>query len=223
MGTLTYTIGEDAQREVPVGESDSITIGRRESCDIVLEDLVVSGTHAKIEALERGFLLTDLKSKNGTFVNGQMVASQWLRNGDAIRIGGVTMTFSVDDEDMLFLGEDDDMDQTMVMDTNEQRNLVAQSAPAVLSFLKGGQGEYPLNQKLTKIGKDVSNDIVVTGFWVGATAATISKRPDGYYLSYVGGGSKPKVNGKAVSMSEKLDEFDTIEVGSAKMQFVVKS
>ena len=53
----------------------NITIGRREGNDIVIENLAVSGMHAKIDAIDKGYLLTDLKSKNGTFVNGQLIAT----------------------------------------------------------------------------------------------------------------------------------------------------
>jgi hypothetical protein len=79
-----------------------------------------------------------------------------------------------------------------------------------------------LTKKLTKIGKNASSDIVVSGLTVGQTAATISKRPDGYYLSYVGGMSKPKVNGETVRESAPLKQFDVIEIGSAKMQLINK-
>ena len=54
---------------------------------------------------------------------------------------------------------------------------------------------------------------------MGATAATISKRPQGYSLSYVGGMTKPKVNGETVKASVALEDFDEIEVGSVKLQF----
>ena len=63
----------------------------------------------------------------------------------------------------------------------------------------------------------------VSGLMVGGTAATISKRPNGYSLSYVEGMAKPKVNGKAVKESVMLKEFDEIEIGSVKLQFFVKS
>jgi len=133
------------------------------------------------------------------------------------------------------------MDQTMVMDTDKYREMLAKAkgkaveetqvmkggpaAPTigVLSFLAGGEGEVVLAKKLIKIGKDSSSDIVVGGLTVAKTAATISRRPKGYYLSYVGGMAKPKVNGEVVKESVLLNEFDTIEIGSAKMQLVNKA
>jgi len=59
--------------------------------------------------------------------------------------------------------------------------------------------------------------------FVGKVCASISQRPTGYYLSYLSGWSKPKVNGKAVTQSAKLEDFDIIQIGSAKMQFTQKT
>ena len=118
------------------------------------------------------------------------------------------------------------------MDTKQQREMLEKSSAAapggakqkksvaVLSFLAGNKGEVVLSKKLTKIGKASDSDIVVRGFTVGKIAATISKRPNGYYLSYVEGMSKPKVNRTAVKESVKLNEFDVIEIGSIKVEFI---
>jgi len=211
------------QGEYQIEPGATLTIGRRDSNDVIIENLVVSGSHAKLDALEEGFLLTDLRSKNGTFVNEAPINSHWLQDGDVVRIGKHTLQLVVDEEEAFALDVDDDMDQTMVFGTGEFKPPAPQQqAPAMLTFLKGGQGDHFLTKKLTKIGKDYSNDIVISGFTVGQTAATVSKLPEGYFISYVSGMSKPKVNGKAVTDSRKLEEFDEIEIGSAKLQFILK-
>ena len=92
-----------------------------------------------------------------------------------------------------------------------------------LSFLEGGKGEITLSKKFIKIGKNASSDILARGFLVRQTAATISKRGNGYYLSNAGGIIKPKVNGKKVVDSILLNELDIIKIGSARMQFNLKS
>ena len=91
-----------------------------------------------------------------------------------------------------------------------------------MSYLSGDEGDIKLTKKLTKIGKSSASDIVVRGFMMGKTAATISKKPQGYSLSYVEGITKPKVNGAVVKESVNLKEFDIIEIGSVKMQFVME-
>lgn len=65
-----------------------MTIGRSVDCDIVLPKRQVSRYHARIERDDSGYLLRDLGSKNGTYVNGQEVRSEpyRLRDGDEIQI-----------------------------------------------------------------------------------------------------------------------------------------
>src|SRR5579859_5022596 len=52
-------------------QSELLVIGRGTECDIVLPERQVSRQHIKIKALDSGFAIEDLDSKNGTWVNGQ--------------------------------------------------------------------------------------------------------------------------------------------------------
>jgi pSer/pThr/pTyr-binding forkhead associated (FHA) protein len=237
MPTLTLKFKKDSSKlnEYQIQKGQSITIGRLDDNDIVIENLAVSGHHAKIDTVGNDFLVTDLQSKNGTFVNEALVHSHKLRHGDIITIGKHMLVFTYAQGEELPEDAAASMNETMVMDTGKYRAMLAKNAstasaqPAeteqmgILSFLTGGEGEIELAKKLTKIGKNSSSDIVISGLTVGQTAATISKRPDGYYLSYVSGMAKPKVNGKAVKESVNLKQFDTIEIGSIKMEFLFKS
>lgn len=233
MPTLTLKFKENTIAEHPVKKGQSLTIGRLNDNQIVVENLAVSGHHAKVDSVGDGYLLTDLQSKNHTFVNQQMITSHWLKHGDVITVGKHILLFT-DEEGAAKAAEAGagDMDKTMVMDTSDHRAMLAKSTTedgakksaassvAALSYLAGGEGEVVLKKKLFKIGKAPANDIVVGGFLMGQTAATISVRPNGYYLAYVGGRTKPKVNGEAVKETVKLKDFDTIEVGSVKVQFL---
>jgi len=234
MPLLTLKFKDTKINEYRMQEGGNLTIGRRDANNIVIENLAVSGFHAKVDSIDKGFLLTDLKSKNGTFVNGQLVASHWLGHGDTINIGKHTLVFTYEEgEERSTTGGS--MDKTMMMDTDKYRDMLSKSSTNVagkmregqsvgmLSFLAGDQKEYEIRKKLVKIGKDSSSDIVIGGLMTGKTAATISKRPKGYYLSYVGGFTKPKVNSAVVKESVLLKEFDTIEIGPLKAQFVYKS
>ena len=68
-------------------ESD-LTIGRGSDCDIVIDDRQVSRYHAKLFFQEQGEMhITDLNSKNGTYVNSELISSAKLLNdGDVIKI-----------------------------------------------------------------------------------------------------------------------------------------
>ena len=237
MPTLTLKFKKDSTtiRAYQLERGQSVSIGRLDSNDIVIENLAVSGHHAKIDWAGNGFLLTDLKSKNGTFVNDQLAISHWLKDGDAITIGKHILIFAYAPNEARPEKGGEAMSETMVMDTGKYRSMLAKNVSSmvsqsnetekvgILSFLSGGDGEVELTKKLTKLGKNISSDVVVKGWFVGQTSATISKRPDGYFLSYVGGFSKPKVNGRAVKESVGLKQFDVIEIGSAKMQFIHKA
>ena len=83
-------------------------------------------------------------------------------------------------------------------------------------------GEIELSKKLTKIGKADTSEIRLSGLLMGATAATISRRPSGYAISFAGGMTKLRVNGAVVKDSVVLNDFDTIELGSFKFQFYQK-
>ncbi len=235
MPTLTLKFKDNVIKDYQLEKGRSITIGRRSDNDVVVENLAVSGHHAKIDSVGDGFVLTDLQSKNGCFVNERIVTSHWLTHGDLVNIGKHTLAFEYKPGETQPKGPSGEMDQTMVMDTSKYRDMMSKSDSKMLSprmqkdqpngfltYLSGGDGEVELSKKLTKIGKDSSCDIVVGGLAMGHTAATISKRPKGYYISFVGGMSKLRVNGKVEKESAPLNEFDVIELGSIKMQFFMK-
>ena len=75
---------------------------------------------------------------------------------------------------------------------------------------------------LIKIGKDPKSDVLVNGFGIGKTAVVINKMTSGWYISYVGGFSKPRVNNKIFKKSLKLKNFDIITIGSTKLQFLLR-
>ncbi len=69
------------------------TIGRSPLCHLVVRHALVSRHHAKIERFGDVYILTDIGSANGTFVNGkQLLRPQRLRNGDMIGLGGKMAT-----------------------------------------------------------------------------------------------------------------------------------
>ncbi len=72
------------------------TIGRESRNDITVADINASRTHAEVTLNGQGmWVVTDLGSTNGTFVNGRAVASQPLNNGDHISIGTTDLVFAL--------------------------------------------------------------------------------------------------------------------------------
>ncbi|HPB29862.1 MAG TPA: sigma 54-interacting transcriptional regulator [Candidatus Sumerlaeota bacterium] len=72
------------------------TLGRAPSCDVELPDSEASRVHAEIAAHRKGFIIRDLDSKNGIYVNGRKVASHALLRNDEVTIGSTVFIFDPD-------------------------------------------------------------------------------------------------------------------------------
>ncbi len=92
---LRYMKQDGTQMEFELGERP-ITLGRSSDADIVVLDEKASRLHCGIRLWDGDFYIKDLKSKNGTFVNGARIEMAKLKPGDQIRIGSFTMTFDSD-------------------------------------------------------------------------------------------------------------------------------
>ncbi|HXK70609.1 MAG TPA: VWA domain-containing protein [Caldisericia bacterium] len=71
------------------------TIGRMPDCNIKLDNLEVSRMHAEIINKGNQFVINDLNSRNGVFVNGKKVKSKLLQDNDQIKIGKNVFTFKL--------------------------------------------------------------------------------------------------------------------------------
>lgn len=235
MARLILMFNKQVIKEYPFLK-DSITIGRADDNTIVIDNLAVSSYHARIDRAGTDFLLTDLQSTNGTFVNENKVVSHKLVHGDNVVIGKHVLLFVAADKGKVEEEEKDkkmSLNKTMMLDTAKQRELLSKqkAAPAakppekigMINFIdSSGLGEIELSKKLTKIGKADTSEVRLSGLLMGATAATISRRPSGYTIGFTGGMTKLKVNGVVVKESLELKEFDTVEIGSYKFQFYWK-
>lgn len=81
--------------EFPLGPKT--TLGRHPANSLRLVDREVSKEHAVIEQNGRDYILRDLNSSNGTFVNGRRVKEMRLKDGDEITLGGSKFTFHAGD------------------------------------------------------------------------------------------------------------------------------
>jgi len=75
-----------------------VFIGRESSCDVRLDDLTVSGRHARLVYQKGHWFVEDLQSRNGTFLNREPVLSQVvLADGDELRVGQVIIQIAIGD------------------------------------------------------------------------------------------------------------------------------
>lgn len=91
---LTTQNGDHAGLVFPLVESEYL-VGRHRDNGIQLSDLGVSGFHARIYRGPDGYTIEDLKSRNGTFVNGARVFHAALQHGDRVHIGATDLLFEI--------------------------------------------------------------------------------------------------------------------------------
>src|SRR5688572_32867888 len=92
MSKLILSLDGSVIREVPL-DKERVTIGRKPQNDIQIENLAVSGEHARVVTILKDSFLEDLGSTNGTLVNGNPVKKHILQNNDIIEIGRYRLKF----------------------------------------------------------------------------------------------------------------------------------
>ena len=136
MKTSWYLVASSGPSSIPAFQlvGPSITIGRTSDNDIVLDDNMVSRHHARLELQANTYVLTDLGSANGTWVNGRRISAPVsLQANDSIRFGKVSVfVFSAQP----FLGGDETF---MAQDIISERPPTPAAAPVrPRSAAKGG-------------------------------------------------------------------------------------
>jgi hypothetical protein len=83
--------GREGER-IPL-DADLLTVGRNPASHLFLDDVTVSRHHARVIRDAAGFLIEDLNSLNGTYVNRRRVERQHLSDGDEVQIGKFKLSF----------------------------------------------------------------------------------------------------------------------------------
>jgi adenylate cyclase len=83
---------DGTERVYPVGTGE-VVLGRSPDCDVVLKDFGISRHHARLLVDGERCRLVDLKSKNGTHVNGVPILEAILKDGDQLSLGKFCLTF----------------------------------------------------------------------------------------------------------------------------------
>ncbi len=242
---LRYEQSQSVLKEIPLTQA-AATIGRLPDNAVQIDNLAVSGHHAKIYWDDGHYVIEDLGSLNGTYVNEKRVGKATLIHGDQVKIGKHVLEFK--NEGVMALGASlpkagpaaPQLDATVVLDTKQSRELIAEKgAPAsvarsvtgapvpgrerigVLKVVEGktDQTKYVLTGKMTMIGKSAMATIRLKGFFAPTTAALISKRDNKYFIAPSEKKIKVKVNGEDSPNQRELNEGDYIEVGKLKATF----
>lgn len=231
-------------KEYPLNK-ERTTIGRKPHNDIVIDNLAVSSEHAAIVTILNDSFLEDLDSTNGLAVNGTPTKKHFLQNNDVIEIGKYKLKYLNDQPTQTTAA---DFEKTMVLRAPVKTAHVAAKSPldvtatrkteatgqfsatasgvtaetaaggqppaAVVQILNGPNAgkELELVKNLTTLGKP------------GVQVAVLARRPHGYFITHVEGGSFPTVNGSSIGeQPHQLSDHDLIELAGVKMEFYFKT
>lgn len=206
-----------------------ITIGRNLKNDLQIDNLAVSNFHARIERSQDKYFIEDLNSTNGTYVNEEKIARCELQDGDTASIGKHSLTFLLEGGASGGRGlSESEMEQTMMLDTVKQRELVKKAepffpeSPARLKVQEGetSQDEYQLTSRLTEIGKGGSCQVRLEGLFAPKNLAYITRDPMGYTLIPGDNAGKLRLNGASIVEGTALKNNDVINAGKVKFVFL---
>jgi ABC transport system ATP-binding/permease protein len=220
----------DKQGSAPAKEFEliksEITIGRDESVDLPITSPAISRRHVKLTREGDGYVLEDLGSSNGTFVNDQRLSGRHsLKSGDRIRLGqAITLAY-----------------EAPSVETPEPAGTVVHSTPSVPSgimqtmigedpmpsradagppqLIVAIAGENPKTHTLTSsrltIGRLDGNDIVIPSQIVSGQHARLEKENGGYKLSVLPEARNPVLfEGRPLDGSRILHHGDILRIGS---------
>lgn len=199
-GQVAYLVALDSsltKREFVIFE-DGISIGRnKDAGDILLRDKTISRRHAKVLFTEEGFVLVDLQSTNGVFVNCNRIDEQYLlQDGDVISLGAPgsrhfrfqyhslreqAASYQLAKQDLWVIGREETADICLASDptvsSRHARVILHRNNKLYIEDLRSLNGTY-LNGERTRRGKLLPGDTVV----VGSTAFHFHLRSNGYLV-----------------------------------------
>jgi FHA domain len=218
MAQLILSIDSEILAEYKM-EKERFTIGRLLGNDVRIDHPSVSGHHALIINILNDSYLEDLRSTNGTYVNGSMVRKHALQHGDLITCGLHQLRFL---DGAPHPEAPSGFASTIVIPPNTLPPLnlpsatdmaSASEARATLHILSGPSAgrHLPLKKSVTTIGRP------------DAQVAAINRHGHRYYLTHVetmAGALHPTVNDVPIgSQAHPLNDQDVITVASIKMAF----
>ncbi|MCX8037893.1 MAG: FHA domain-containing protein [Candidatus Sumerlaeia bacterium] len=208
---LVLTLGNNVISKY-VFDKDIISIGRARDNDVVIDNRAVSRSHARIRREGEQYVLTDLESANGVFVNGKRITKAILQHDDVITIGKHTLTFKHET-----VGE-----QTLIAEAyGADRTILVERIPtASLVIIRGRQRDqtYAIEKSEVTIGSSRDCDVCLNEWFVSKVHAVIHRQGQEFLLRDAGSWRGTKVNDVAVTQWI-LKNGDEIQIGGARLIF----
>ncbi|MEN8150963.1 MAG: FHA domain-containing protein [Planctomycetota bacterium] len=213
-------------------EQEAVCIGRDADCEVLIDNIGVSRRHATIEKANGEYILTDLKSHNGTFVEGQRIYHHQLTDGDEFFIGKYSIQFENLDVDApepapapkeLQAGM---QDMTFRLDRGEIDKIMGASSTGVvpkLSLLAPQKEQVTLELEgpYFLIGSDPSAAVQIKGFLMPQYVAMLVRDEKSFHVVSLSKKKPVLVRGEAVG-SHQLGDGEEFKVGNRLFRFATQ-
>lgn len=200
----------------------SISLGRANTNDIILDDVRVSRSHAQLESSTRGLTLIDLGSSNGTRLNGLRIDRATLRPGDTISLGSQQLKYQVEDpsEDLGLTKIDSQMQLEQTMNQEYLPRVINEtSTPSLVVFTGEKTWRVDLNNlDLAVIGRDESCAVYIESSKVSRRHAEVQQVSGAFVLKDLGSTNGTWLGEQQVE-HHILQDGDTFRVGPAQIVF----
>jgi pSer/pThr/pTyr-binding forkhead associated (FHA) protein len=242
MSKLTLQYEGIVLKEYALGTG--VTIGRLPDNAVIIDNPAVSGHHARVYLEGHHVVLEDLRSTNGTFVNGRPITRQVLQHGDEVLVGKHQLVFdrTAAETQVVTTTPMEGLGDTVYLDTKQHRALratletaraeaarpvnprpVSSPAPAlrmgVLRVISGRaeQDEYDLGAHTSLIGRSDTALVRLQGWFKPSVAVAIARSGNTYIATALGG--KPLVNNVRLEGRHDLKDGDVINVSGLVLEF----
>ncbi len=198
-------------------ESDEVSIGRGNKNSIVIRDNEVSRDHCRLVRFSESYEIHDLNSSNGTFVNGQRVASPWLlQPGALIELGDtITLEFELASAEEYPAAIPNTLSVVPAGSDSLHYSVVMLRGPNV------GQ-VFALSGDCFTLGRDLDNQVIIQDPEVSRNHLRFSVIEGGYRVEDLNTTNGTFVNGERLIGTLDLAPDDLIRLGTmVQLQYVV--
>ena len=216
--------GKNEGAKFPI-DKDKFRIGRDPENDIVIDDEMISSFHAEIIRIEYEYILIDLDSVNGTFLNGKRIHKHSLSNGDKLKF---------DIEEFEFKStlatikrakpEEPNLIKKTIHRYSTGRHIKAHVKKEkirlkMITHPNPGKSFYLKENKTYTIGKNPTNDIVIVDETVSGSHAALEFKDNTFIFKDFNSTNGSKINGKAIT-KKVLEDNDEIKLGNVMLLFI---
>lgn len=178
----------------------TLSLGRAAGNDVVLDSMLVSRSHARIECGGGRCVVQDLGSANGLFVNGRRTAQAVLSSGDRLRLGDVDLVYQAGGVSRA--------------DARGETDAWGQAT----AWLEIGGRQVPLPAAGASLGRSQDNDVHVPDERASRHHARIDVEQGVYVISDLGSVNGTFVNRQRIQR-QALRDGDEIRIGDTQLRF----